>query len=94
MKAKETDLSNAKRGAIVKVPKGRTIVRMGIDDGILNWFREQVHRAGGGDYEELINAALHHHIQQQDLAFEKNSSPRHSRRVANNGKASGLIHSS
>lgn len=71
MKAKEADLSNAKRGAIVKAPKGRTIVRMRIDDSILNWFREQVHRAGGGDYEELINAALHRHIQQQDLAFEK-----------------------
>ena len=71
MKAKESNLSNAKRGAIVKPPKGMTIVRMRIDDTVLNWFREQVHRAGGGDYEELINAALRHHIRQQDSAFEK-----------------------
>ena len=27
------------------------------------WFREQVHSAGGGNYQTLINEALRQHIQ-------------------------------
>lgn len=71
MKVKEHDLSKAKRGPVVKAPMGTTIIRFRIDDDVLNWFREQVHRAGGGDIEELLNAALQHYIQQQNSAFEK-----------------------
>ncbi|WP_430794797.1 BrnA antitoxin family protein [Trichormus azollae] len=31
---------------------------MRLDDEILAWFREQVHQAGGGNYQTLINDAL------------------------------------
>jgi uncharacterized protein (DUF4415 family) len=29
-----------------------------LDKGILNWFRQQVDLAGGGNYQTLINDAL------------------------------------
>lgn len=36
-----------------------------IDTDVLNWFRQQVHEAGGGNYQTLINEALREHIERQ-----------------------------
>jgi uncharacterized protein (DUF4415 family) len=33
-----------------------------IDDDLLQWFRKQVHGAGGGSYQTLINAALREYV--------------------------------
>lgn len=39
-----------------------------IDTDVLNWFRQQVHEAGGGNYQTLINEALREHMQlKEDL---------------------------
>jgi len=43
----------------VRVPAGKTRVTIRLDDDVLGWFREQVDRAGGGNYQSLINQALH-----------------------------------
>jgi uncharacterized protein (DUF4415 family) len=56
---KEYDFSKGKRGAVVRVPVGKTRVTIRLDDDVLEWFREQVDRAGGGNYQSLINQALH-----------------------------------
>lgn len=37
---------------------------------ILAWFREQVHTAGAGNYQSLINEALRQHIHQQREPLE------------------------
>lgn len=55
---KEYDFSRAKRGAVVPVPPGKTRITIRLDDDVLVWFREQVHAAGGGNYQTLINQAL------------------------------------
>jgi uncharacterized protein (DUF4415 family) len=55
---KEYDFSKGKRGAVVPVPKGKTRVTIRLDEDILEWFRNQVDRAGGGNYQSLINQAL------------------------------------
>ena len=59
------DFSNAKRGPVVRTPGGKTRITIRIDDDILDWFRGQVHAAGGGNYQTLINAALRMHIDSQ-----------------------------
>lgn len=59
---REYDFSKAKRGAIVPVSKGKTRITIRLDDDILDWFRQQVERAGGGNYQSLINDALRQHI--------------------------------
>jgi uncharacterized protein (DUF4415 family) len=55
---KEYDFSKGKRGAVVRVPPGKTRVTIRLDDDVLNWFRDQVDRAGGGNYQTMMNEAL------------------------------------
>lgn len=58
----EYDFKKAKRGAVVAIPKGKTRITIRIDDDILAWFREQVDRPGGGNYQSLMNEALSQYI--------------------------------
>ena len=55
---KEYDFRYGRRGAVLRVPQGKTRITIRIDDDILQWFRRQVHKAGGGSYQTLINDAL------------------------------------
>ncbi len=59
---KEYDFRRAKRGAIMETPSGKTRITIRIDEDILQWFRDQVHEAGGGNYQTLINSALREHV--------------------------------
>jgi uncharacterized protein (DUF4415 family) len=59
----EYNFKKGKRGPIVPVPKGKTRITIRIDDDVLEWFREQVDQAGGGNYQSLINQALRHYMQ-------------------------------
>lgn len=56
------DFAGGKRGALLKAPAGKTRITIRIDDDLLEWFRRQVHAAGGGSYQSLINAALRDHV--------------------------------
>jgi uncharacterized protein (DUF4415 family) len=47
---REYGFRKAKHGAVVSVPKGKTRITIRLDDEILAWFREEVERAGGGNY--------------------------------------------
>lgn len=58
----EYDFSKGKRGSVVPIPKGKTRITIRLDDDILDWFREQVERAGGGNYQSLINDALRQYM--------------------------------
>jgi len=60
---REYDFTRAKRGPILPVRKGKTRITIRLDNDLLEWFREQVDRAGGGSYQALINDALRQHIQ-------------------------------
>ena len=55
---KEYDFSKGKRGPVVQVAKGKTRVTIRLDDDVLEWFRDQVDKAGGGNYQSLVNQAL------------------------------------
>jgi len=66
----EYDFSQGKRGAIDPVAAGKTRITIRLDEEILVWFREQVHTAGGGNYQSLINEALRQHIHQQREPLE------------------------
>ena len=50
---------------------GKTRITIRIDTDVLNWFRRQVHEAGGANYQTLINEAPRERVQQSDGAFEK-----------------------
>lgn len=55
---KQYDFRYGRRGAVLRPASGKTRITIRIDDDILQWFRNQVHKAGGGSYQTLINDAL------------------------------------
>lgn len=59
---KEFSFRNGKRGAIVQAPPGKRRITIRLDEDVLQWFRAQVHAAGGGSYQTLINLALRDHM--------------------------------
>ena len=59
---KEYDFSKAKRGPVVKTAAGKTRITIRLDNPALAWFRDQVHAAGGGSYQSLINDVLTQHV--------------------------------
>jgi uncharacterized protein (DUF4415 family) len=67
---KQYDFSKAKRGPVVPVPKGKSRITIRLDDDVLGWFREQVHAAGGGNYQSLINDALRTYVAERKRPLE------------------------
>ena len=63
--------SQAKRGAVVPTPKGKTRITIRIDDDILDWFRSEVNAAGGGNYQTMMNAALREYVESRTASLEK-----------------------
>jgi uncharacterized protein (DUF4415 family) len=52
------DFSGAKRGPAVRPAPGKTKISIRLDNTILDYFRRVVDKAGGGNYQTLINEAL------------------------------------
>ena len=67
---RDYDFSRARRGAVVQTPPGKTRITIRLDNDILAWFRREVHRAGGGNYQSLINEALRAHVERRPEALE------------------------
>ncbi len=67
----EYDFSQGKRGAIEPTGEGKTRITIRLNDDVLTWFREQVHLAGGGNYQTLINNALREYMQQRREPLEE-----------------------
>ena len=68
---KEYDFSNGRRGAVVPLPAGKTRVTIRLDTDILEWFRNQVNEAGGGNYQSLINQSLRDVVNRSREPLEK-----------------------
>jgi uncharacterized protein (DUF4415 family) len=56
------NFARGKRGPVLKTPAGKTRITIRLDDDLLQWFRKQVHAAGGGSYQALINTALREYV--------------------------------
>ncbi|HUD71320.1 MAG TPA: BrnA antitoxin family protein [Dongiaceae bacterium] len=65
------DFKNARRGAVVPAGPGKTRITIRIDNKTLAWFKEQVHVAGGGNYQSLMNQALGEWIQTRREPLEQ-----------------------
>jgi uncharacterized protein (DUF4415 family) len=68
---KEYDFSEGRLGALDPVPPGKTRITIRLDDDVLEWFRDQVDAAGGGNYQTMINAALREHIARSTEPLEE-----------------------
>ena len=68
---KEYDFSRARRGPVVPGARGKTRITIRLDDDIVQWFKAQVHRAGGGNYQTLMNHALREYMNSSDEPLEE-----------------------
>ena len=68
---RDHDFTKAKRGPVVQPRPGKTRITIRIDDDVLAWFKEQVHLAGGGNYQSLVNQALREFIESKDIPLEE-----------------------
>jgi uncharacterized protein (DUF4415 family) len=64
-KYREFDFSRGKRGPVIKPEPGKTKISIRLDNAVLDHFRALVDKAGGGNYQTLINDALLEHIQRR-----------------------------
>lgn len=67
----EYNFSQGKRGAIEPTSSGKTRITIRLDNDILEWFREQAHLSGGGNYQTSINEALRQHIENEREPLEE-----------------------
>ena len=64
-KYRDIDFSRAKRGPVVRTEPGKTKISIRLDNTIVEYFRELVDKAGGGNYQTLINDALLEHVHER-----------------------------
>jgi uncharacterized protein (DUF4415 family) len=64
---RDIDFTHAKRGPVVPSEPGKTKISIRLDNRVLDYFRSIVEKAGGGNYQTLINDALMEYIQQQSM---------------------------
>ena len=60
---KGVDFARGRRGAVLPPAKGKARITIRLDTDVLNWFREEVNRAGGGNYQTLMNEVLRQHVE-------------------------------
>jgi uncharacterized protein (DUF4415 family) len=47
---------------VVSTPPGKARITIRLDQDVIDWFKGQVHEAGGGNYQTLINRALREYM--------------------------------
>ena len=66
-----TDFSKGKRGPVVQPDPNKTRITIRLDTDILEHFKGLVNKAGGGNYQTLINNVLRDHMEATDETLEK-----------------------
>lgn len=64
------DFSKGKRGPVVKADPNKIRITIRLDGDIIEYFKKRVHDAGGGNYQTLLNDALHKYIQSETEPLE------------------------
>ncbi len=69
MKAKY-DFSNARRGAVIQKGGKKVRITIRLDRDILEWFKSEVEKQGGGNYQTMLNDALRSYIEHEEQPLE------------------------
>lgn len=67
----EYDFSQGQRGPVAPKEKGKTRITIRLDTDIVQWFRDQVHAKGGGNYQTMINEALRLYVRSRSGFLEE-----------------------
>ena len=69
----EYDFSKGKRGAVIPPDPNKVRITIRLDADIISYFKEQVHKAGGGNYQTMINNALKEYLGKRQLPLNENT---------------------
>ena len=64
------DFGKGKRGAIIKADPNKIRITIRLDGDLIEYFKDQVHNAGGGNYQTLLNDTLRNYIQSESEPLE------------------------
>jgi len=64
------EFSKGKRGPVIKPDPNKVRITIRLDADFIEHFKKIVHKAGGGNYQSLINDALRGHIKAHDSGLE------------------------
>jgi uncharacterized protein (DUF4415 family) len=64
------DFSKARRGAVLPTTGNKVRITIRLDRAILDWFKARVEAQGGGNYQTMLNDALHAFIGGQEQPLE------------------------
>lgn len=72
---KEYDFGRGRRGAVLGAPPGKTRITIRIDDDVLQWFRADMPKTGGGSYQTAMNEALRRAMESSEGHVDEHSGP-------------------
>ena len=64
---RDIDFTSAARGPVVPLEPDKTRISIGLDNRVVDYFRNVVETAGGGNFQTLINNALVEYIHEQSM---------------------------
>lgn len=65
------DFKDGKRGAVLPTDSKKVRITIRLDRDIVDWFRSKVEEQGGGNYQSMMNDALHAHMERQEQPIEE-----------------------
>jgi uncharacterized protein (DUF4415 family) len=67
----ESDFSRGKRGPVIPPDPNKIRITIRLDADIIDYFKGQVQKAGGGNYQTLINNALREYLNKQQVPLNE-----------------------
>ena len=67
----EYDFSKGKRGPVIPPDPNKIRVTIRLDADIIDYFKGQVQKAGGGNYQTMINKALREYLNIQQVPLNE-----------------------
>lgn len=64
------DFNKGKRGAVIEPDPNKVRITIRLDSDIIEYFKNKVHSAGGGNYQTMINESLHNYIRSNEKSLE------------------------
>ena len=69
----EYDFSKGKRGPVIPRDPNKVRITIRLDADIVNYFKGQVHTAGGGNYQTMINSVLRDYLNKRQEPLDENT---------------------
>ncbi|MGA1864064.1 MAG: BrnA antitoxin family protein [bacterium] len=69
----EYDFSKGKRGPVIPHDPNKVRITIRLDADIVDYFKDQVHKGGGGNYQTMINNALREYLNQKHEPIDEDT---------------------